>query len=197
MPKIRKSVNITTNAVFVFSTPPLNSIRPTSTQNTVCACGFFVSWLKESRKCEGDTINAHAPYGGAPTTHRPRLSTMRNLGRFFYAQTMPQTIEITDSMIEWIEGQGVSTAIVLALMQKYQMQEQKQHAPQRTGNKPTEPKCVLGKNTRSPADEETMRKMRARAWHEQGVLMIEPYKLALSKERDWLIGVAVSRYGER
>ena len=37
-------------------------------------------------------------------------------GWFFYAQTIRQTIEISDSMIEWIEGQGVSTAIVLALM---------------------------------------------------------------------------------
>ena len=110
---------------------------------------------------------------------------------------MTQTIEITDSMIEWIEGQGVSTATVLALMQKYQMQEQKQHASQRTGNKPTEPKCALGKNTRSPADEETIRKMRARAWHEQGILAIEPYKLALSRERDWLICMAESKYGER
>ena len=106
-------------------------------------------------------------------------------------------ITVTHEMIEWIEGQGVSTANVLALMQKYQMQEQKQHAPQRTGNKPTEPKCALSKNARSPADDTQMQKMRARAWHEQGVLMIEPYKLALSKERDWLIGVAVSRYGER
>ena len=31
----------------------------------------------------------------------------------------------------------------------------------------------------------------------QGVLMVEPYKLALSKERDWLIGIAESKYGSR
>lgn len=116
---------------------------------------------------------------------------------FFYAQTMRQTIEITDSMIEWIEGQGVSTATVLALMQKYQMQEQKQHAPQRTGNQPTEPKCALGKNTRSPADEETIRKMRARAWHEQGIGMIEPAKLANSSEKLWLMGYFEQQYGKR
>ena len=80
------------------------------------------------------------------------------------------------------------------LMVKYHKQQQTALA---TGNRPAEPKCALAKNARSPADESQMQKMRARAWHEQGVLMIEPYKLALSKERDWLIGVAVSRYGER
>lgn len=106
-------------------------------------------------------------------------------------------ITITHEMIEWIEGQGVSTATVLALMQKYQMQEQKQHASQRTGNKPTEPKCALGKNTRSPADEETMRKMRARAWHEQGIGMIEPAKLANSSEKLWLMGYFEQQYGKR
>ena len=108
---------------------------------------------------------------------------------------MQQTIEITDSMIDWIEGQGVSTEVVLALMRKYQMQEQ--HAPQRMGNKPTEPKCALGKNTRSPADEETIRKMRARAWHEQGIGMIEPAKLANSSEKLWLMGYFEQQYGKR
>lgn len=106
-------------------------------------------------------------------------------------------ITITHEMIDWIEGQGVSTATVLALMQKYQMQEQKQHAPQRTGNRPAEPKCALGKNTRSPADEETIRKMRARAWHEQGIGMIEPAKLANSSEKLWLIGYFEQQYGKR
>lgn len=110
---------------------------------------------------------------------------------------MRQTIEITDSMIEWIEGQGVSTATVLALMQKYQDQEKQQHANQRMGNKPTQPKCALGKNTRSPADEETMRKMRARAWHEQGIGMIEPAKLANGSEKLWLIGYFEQQYGKR
>lgn len=116
---------------------------------------------------------------------------------FFYAQTMSQTIEITDSMIEWIERQGVSTATVLALMQKYQAQEKQQHANQRMGNKPTEPKCALGKNTRSPADDEAMRKMRARAWHEQGIGMIEPAKLANGSEKLWLIGYFEQQYGKR
>ena len=120
---------------------------------------------------------------------------MRNLGRFFYAQTMSQTIEVTDSMIDWIEGQGVSTEVVLALMRKYQMQ--KQHAPQRTGNKSTEPKCALGKNTRSPADDEAMRKMRARAWHEQGIGMIEPATLPNSSEKQWLMGYFEQQYGKR
>ena len=77
------------------------------------------------------------------------------------------------------------------------MQEQKQHAPQRTGNQPTEPKCALGKNTRSPADEETIRKMRARAWHEQGIGMIEPAKLANSSEKLWLMGFFEQQYGKR
>ena len=108
---------------------------------------------------------------------------------------MRQTIEVTDSMIDWIEGQGVSTAIVLALMRKYQMQEQ--HAPQRTGNKPTEPKCALGKNTRSPADDETMHKMRARAWNEQGIGTIEPAKLPNSTEKMWLMGYFEQQYGKR
>ena len=110
---------------------------------------------------------------------------------------MSQTIEITDSMIEWIERQGVSTATVLALMQKYQAQEKQQHANQRMGNKPTEPKCALGKNTRSPADDEAMRKMRARAWHEQGIGMIEPAKLANGSEKLWLIGYFEQQYGKR
>ena len=125
------------------------------------------------------------------------FSTPSIVAVFFYAQTMRQTIEVTDSMIDWIEGQGVSTAIVLALMQKYQMQEQKQHAPQRTGNKPTEPKCALGKNTRSPADDETMRRMRARAWHEQGIGMIEPATLPNSSEKQWLMGYFEQQYGKR
>ena len=121
---------------------------------------------------------------------------MRNLGRFFYAQTMRQTIEITDSMIDWIEEQGVSTAIVLALMRKYQMQENTR-IKQRTGNKPTEPKCALGKNTRSPADDETMQKMRARAWKEQGIGMIEPATLPNSSEKVWLMGYFEQQYGKR
>jgi len=100
-------------------------------------------------------------------------------------------------MIDWIEGQGVSMLPVLALMQKYQAQEKKQHAPQRMGNKPTEPKCALGRNTRSPADDETMRKMRAKAWHEQGIGMIEPAKLANSSEKLWLIGYFEQQYGKR
>lgn len=103
---------------------------------------------------------------------------------------MTQTIEITDLMIDWIEGQGVSTARVLALMQK-------QHAPQRTGSRPSEPKCALGKHTRSPADEETIRKMRARAWHEQGIGMIEPATLPNSSEKVWLMGYFEQQYGKR
>ena len=104
-------------------------------------------------------------------------------------------IQITDAMLDYVQAQGVTDVRAMAmLMVRYHKQEQ---AKQTTGNRPAEPKCALSKNTRSPADDLQMQKMRARAWHEQGVLMIEPYKLALSKERDWLIGVAVSRYGER
>ena len=110
---------------------------------------------------------------------------------------MMTNITITHEMIDWIEGQGVSTATVLALMQKYQMQEQKQHAPQRTGNKPTEPKCALGKNTRSPADDETLRKMNARLWHEQGKGIIEPAKLPSCGEKLWLMGYFEKQYGKR
>ncbi len=109
---------------------------------------------------------------------------------------MPQTIEVTDSMIDWIEGQGVSTAIVLALMQKYQMQENTR-TKQRTGNKPTEPKCALGKNVRSPADDVTMQKLNARMWHEQGKGIIEPSKLPNSTEKLWLIDYFEQQYGKR
>ena len=91
----------------------------------------------------------------------------------------------------------MSTSVVLALMQKYQMQEQRLHAPQRTGNKPTEPKCALGKNTRSPADDETLRKMNARMWHEQGKGIIEPSKLPSGSEKMWLIGYFEQQFGKR
>ena len=106
-----------------------------------------------------------------------------------------ETVQITDAMIDYVQAYGVTDVRAIAmLMVKYHKQQQTAPA---TGNRPAEPKCALAKNARSPADDTQMQKMRARAWHEQGVLMIEPYKLALSKERDWLIGVAVSRYGER
>ena len=106
-------------------------------------------------------------------------------------------INITDGMLEYVAANlhGITDVRAIAmLMVKYHKQQQTAPA---TGNRPAEPKCALSKNARSPADDTQMQKMRARAWHEQGVLMIEPYTLALSKERDWLIGVAVSRYGER
>ena len=106
-------------------------------------------------------------------------------------------INITDGMLEYVEANlhGITDVRTIAmLMVKYHKQQQ---SVQATGNRPAEPKCALAKNARSPADDTQMQKMRARAWHEQGILAIEPYKLALSRERDWLIGVAVSRYGER
>ena len=104
-------------------------------------------------------------------------------------------INITDAMLDYVQAHGVTDVRAIAmLMVKYHKQQQTAPA---TGNRPAEPKCALSMNARSPADDLQMQKMRARAWHEQGVLMVEPYKLALSRERDWLIGVAVSRYGER
>ena len=104
-------------------------------------------------------------------------------------------IQITDAMLDYVQAQGVTDVRAIAmLMVKYHKQQQSEQA---TGNRPAEPKCALSKNARSPADDTQMQKMRARAWHDQCVLMIEPYKLALSKERDWLIGIAESKYGER
>ena len=108
---------------------------------------------------------------------------------------MADIVQITDGMLDYVQAHGVTDVRAIAmLMVKYHKQQQTAPA---TGNRPAEPKCALAKNARSPADDTQMQKMRARAWHEQGILTIEPYKLALSRERDWLIGVAVSRYGER
>ena len=106
-----------------------------------------------------------------------------------------ETVQITDAMLDYVQAQGVADVRAMALlMVKYHKQQQ---TAQATGNRPTEPKCALSKNARSPADDSQMQKMRARAWHEQGVLMVEPYKMALSLERDWLICLAESKYGER
>ena len=104
-------------------------------------------------------------------------------------------VQITDAMLDYVQAQGVTDIRVIAmLMVKYHKQQQ---SVQATGNRPAEPKCALAKNARSPADDTQMQKMRARAWHDQGVLMVEPYKMALSRERDWLICMAESKYGER
>ena len=98
-------------------------------------------------------------------------------------------------MLDYVQAHGVTDVrAIAALMIKYHKQQQ---SVQATGNRPCEPKCALSKNARSPADDTQMQKMRARAWHEQGVLMVEPYKMALSLERDWLICLAESKYGER
>lgn len=106
-----------------------------------------------------------------------------------------ETVQITDAMLDYVQAQGVTDVRAMAmLMVRYHKQEQ---AKQTTGNRPTEPKCALSKNTRSPADESQMQKMRARAWHEQGVFMAQPFKLPLSRERDWLISLAVSEFGEK
>ena len=104
-------------------------------------------------------------------------------------------INITDGMLDYVQAHGVTDVRAIAmLMVKYHKQQQTAPA---TGNRPAEPKCALGKNMRSPADEETIRKMRARAWHEQGVGMIEPAKLANSSEKLWLMGYFEQQYGKR
>lgn len=108
---------------------------------------------------------------------------------------MTDIVQITDAMLDYVQAHGVTDVRAIAmLMVKYHKQQQTAPA---TGNRPAEPKCALAKNARSPADDTQMQKMRARAWHEQGVFMAQPFKLPLSRERDWLIGLAVSEFGVR
>ncbi len=110
---------------------------------------------------------------------------------------MNKTITITPELIEWVErrvSKSVGVLEVAVLMGKY---NESKSTTQTMGNKPTEPKCALGRNTRSPADDATIRKLNARMWHEQGKGIIEPSKLPNSTEKLWLIGYFEQQYGKR
>ena len=110
---------------------------------------------------------------------------------------MNKTLTITDEMLGYLTTQLSEVGNVRAIAEAMCVYYDKQQAKQHTGNRPYEPKCAIARNTRSPADDSQMRKMRARAWHEQGVVMIEPLKLPITKERDWLMQYAESQYGKR